>query len=39
MCDQNQMSEELLEQFWDLSKNSYKKEVYKIINDISYLLK
>ena len=38
LLDENYMTNELLQKFWDLS-SEYKSEVYKIINDNSYYLK
>ena len=38
LLDENHMTNELLQKFWDLT-SEYKSEVYKIINDNSYYLK
>lgn len=35
---QDLMSEELLAQFWNLSKSNYKQEVYKILHDCDFYL-
>jgi len=36
---ENLLTMPLLEQFWSLSKTDYKSEIFKIINEASYLLK
>ena len=38
LIDEDHMTNELLQKFWDLSSD-YKSEVYKIINDNSFCLK
>ena len=35
---QDLMSEELLAQFWNLSKSNYKQEVFKILHDCDFYL-
>jgi hypothetical protein len=36
---ENSLSQQLLEQFWSLTKADYKFEIYKIINEIAFYLK
>jgi len=33
------LTQELLENFWNLSKSDYKFEIYKIVNEIAFSLK
>lgn len=39
LLSEDQLSLELLDQFWNLSKSDYKFEVYKIVNEIAFYLK
>ena len=39
LLDEKLLNDELLQKLWDLSRQLYKSEVYKIINDNSYQLK
>lgn len=32
------MTQELMEQFWNLTKSDYKVEVFKILNEVDYTL-
>lgn len=32
------LSEDLLKQFWNLTKSDYKLEIFKILNDCEYML-
>lgn len=39
LLSENMFSQQLMEQFWSLTKADYKFEIYKIINEISFYLK
>ena len=39
LLSENELSVQLLDMFWSLSKSDYKFEIYKIVNEIAFYLK